>query len=233
MDAIFFCMTFPTMGWKWTLQDPYPIHLSHKQIWESHYIPHFYKIFHAIVFPLHKIIFNKKAPRFSQEATIELLTTGKYFIEEWFTYIRDFCSTIDPQVLPLYFSDKLLAREISYQTVGQGLAKVLKDGNKSLWPIFPVKCGSFSLANFFHATKESTHMEALRLHTFPKRKFDPNKVAYNVTTGVKLKPYNHDGNYFEDLLQLAISLEQVFEWAKANLKPEYFQRFQEFRDERL
>ena len=42
MDAICFCTKFPIMGWKWNLQDPYHIHLSHKQIWESHYIPHFY-----------------------------------------------------------------------------------------------------------------------------------------------------------------------------------------------
>ena len=30
IDAICFCTTFSTMGWKWTLQDPYPIHLSQK-----------------------------------------------------------------------------------------------------------------------------------------------------------------------------------------------------------
>jgi len=80
MDDICFCMTFPTMGWKWNTQDPYPIHLSHKQIWESHYIPHFYKIFHSIVFPLHQMIFNKKAPRFSQEAATDQLDVGNYFI---------------------------------------------------------------------------------------------------------------------------------------------------------
>ena len=114
MDAICFCTTFPTIGWKWTLQDPYPIHLSHKQIWESHYIPHFYKIFHVVVLPLHQMIFNKKSPRFSQEAATNLLTVSKYFIEEWFTYIRVFVSTTDPHVLTLYVSDKLLAREVAY-----------------------------------------------------------------------------------------------------------------------
>jgi len=40
------------------------------------------------------MIINKKSPRFSQAAT-DLLTIGKYFIEEWFTYIRVFGSTID------------------------------------------------------------------------------------------------------------------------------------------
>ena len=117
MDGIYFCTTFPTMGWKWTLQDPYPIHLSNKQIWESNYIPHFYKIFHVLVLPLNQIIFNKKAPRFSQEAKADLLIVGNKFIEEWFTYIRVFGSTVDPHVLPLYVSNKLLAREIAYQTM--------------------------------------------------------------------------------------------------------------------
>ena len=114
METIYFCMTFPTMGWKWTLQDPYPIHLSHKQIFELHYIPHLYKIFHVILLPLHQIIFNKKAPRISQEATADLHTVSKYFIEEWFTYIRVFGSTTNPHIHPLYVSVKLLAIEISY-----------------------------------------------------------------------------------------------------------------------
>ena len=114
MDTVCFCTVFLTMGWKWTLQDPYPIHLSHKKIWEFHYIPHFCKIFHCIIFPVHQIIFNKKAPRLSQEATIDLLVVRKYFIEEWFTYIRVFGSTADPHVLPLYVPDKLLEREIAH-----------------------------------------------------------------------------------------------------------------------
>jgi len=121
---------------------------------ESHYIHHFYNIFHVVVFPLHKIIFNKKAPRFSQEAAVDLFTIGKYFIEEWFTYISVFGNTADPHVLPLYVSNKLLARYISYQTMGKGLTKVLKDNKKSLWPSFPVKCIYFSLENSIHATNE-------------------------------------------------------------------------------
>ena len=30
MDAIGLCIKFPIMDWKWTLQDPYTIHLNHK-----------------------------------------------------------------------------------------------------------------------------------------------------------------------------------------------------------
>jgi len=81
MDTICFCNAFLTMAWKWTLHDLYPIHLNHKPIWESHYIPHFYNICHFVVLPLHQMTFNKKSPRFSQEAATDLLAVGKYFIK--------------------------------------------------------------------------------------------------------------------------------------------------------
>lgn len=71
--------------------------------------------------------------------------------------------------------------------MGKCLTKVLKDRKKPLWPSFHVKCSSFTLANFIHAIKESIHIEALRLHTLPKRKFDLDKVAYNINTIVKLQ----------------------------------------------
>jgi len=148
-------------------------------------------------------------------------------------HIRVFGSIANPHVPPLYISDKLLAREITYETIGKGLTKVLKEKKKLIWPSFPIKCGSFDLANFNHAIKESENMEALRLHTFLKRKFDPHKVANNITTMVKLKPYNHEDNDFEDLLQLSKSFEQAFDWAKVNLSPENFERFRELRNERL
>ena len=154
MDAIYFCTKFPIMGWKWTLQDPYPIHLSHKWMWESHFIPHFYKICHGVILSLHQLIFYKKTSIFSKEVAIDLLLVGKYFFEQWYTYIRVYGSTVDPHVLPLYVSDKLLAREIAHQIVGKGLTKTLKDNKKSLWPPFPIQCGSFSLEKFNHANKK-------------------------------------------------------------------------------
>lgn len=135
----------------------------------SHFIPHFYKICHGIILPLHQLIFDKKAPRFSKEATTNLLIVGKYFFEQWFTYIRVYGSTSDLHVLPLYVSDKLLAREIAHQTIRKGLIKTLKYNKKSLWQPFPIQCGSFSLEIFHHASKELLSLESLRLHTLPKR----------------------------------------------------------------
>ena len=85
----------------------------------------------------------------------------------------------------------------------------------------------FSLANFNHATKESLSLESLRLHTLPKGQVDPEKIAHNIATTVKIKTFNHEANNFEDLLQSAKSFEQVFEWARENLTPEDFESFQE------
>jgi len=120
---------------------------------ESHFIPHFYKICHGVILPLHQLIFDKKAPRFSNEAATDLLIVGKYFFEQWFTDIKVYGSTTNLHVLLLYVSDKLLAREITHQTIGKGLTMTLKYRKKSLWPPFPVWCGSFLFPNFNHANK--------------------------------------------------------------------------------
>ena len=66
--------------------------------------------------------------------------------------------------------------------------------------LFSCQVHSFDLENFNHAIKESTNMEALRLHTLPKKQFDLDKGAHKITNAVKLKPYNHKDNDFEDLL---------------------------------
>lgn len=117
--------------------------------------------------------------------------------------------------------------------MGKGLTKTLKDNKKSLWPIFPIRCGSFSLENFNHANQELLSLESLRLHTLPKRQFDPEKITHGITIVVKIKPFNHEANDSEDILQLAKSFEQAFDWAKKNLNPDDFEKFQEFKNQRL
>jgi len=54
MDAIYFGSKFPIMGWKWIVKDPLPIHIYHKDMWESQFNPHFYKICHGVMLPIHK-----------------------------------------------------------------------------------------------------------------------------------------------------------------------------------
>ncbi len=77
MDAICFVSDFPIMGWKWTVQIPVPIQIYHKVLWESNFIPHFFKICHLFMLPIYKILYNRDAPRFSLEAEVDILTVAR------------------------------------------------------------------------------------------------------------------------------------------------------------
>ena len=83
--------------------------------------------------PIHKQLYNRDAPSFSQEAKVDILLVTRWFGEETFTYIRVFGSITSPHILPYYVPDKLMAREISYQTVIEGeMSHTLKDSKKAI-----------------------------------------------------------------------------------------------------
>ena len=90
---------------------------------------------------------------FTKESLADIQMIDRCFFEESFSYIRVFGSSAPPHILPLYVFDKLMEREVAYQTIGNGLTKSLKDSKKSLWPSFPIQCGTFTLINFNHALK--------------------------------------------------------------------------------
>lgn len=58
MDAICFSSKFPIMGWKRIVRNPFPIHIYHKDMWESNFQPHFCKILHGVMLPIHKQLYN-------------------------------------------------------------------------------------------------------------------------------------------------------------------------------
>ena len=131
MDIVFFTSDFPTMGWKWTIQDPIPIHVYHNILWESKYEFNFTRFVMELLCHSFKLFFWK-SPRLSKEAQPNFTIIGKWFGEELFTYVIFYGSISKPHVLPLYVLDKLLAREIAYETVGHGLTKALKEAKKSV-----------------------------------------------------------------------------------------------------
>jgi len=76
--------------------------------------------------------------------------------------------------------DKFLAWELAYQITIEGTSKTLRNSKKQEWPIFPLRCGIFTLHDYKHVEKESEKMQMLNLSTIPNKQYDPNKVAYNV-----------------------------------------------------
>ena len=102
-------------------------------------------------------------------------------------YVRVFVSLTRPHVLPLYVPDKLLAREVAYQIVGNGRNKALKESKKSVWPPFPIHCGVYVMDNFKHVVLKINQIQCLNFPIIPSRKYDPNKVAKNFTAQVKVR----------------------------------------------
>lgn len=99
---------------------------------------------------IHQAVFDKRVPRLSDEVKIDIFPIGRWFGEEMFTYVRVFGSMEPPHVLPWYVPDKVLVREIAYQTIGDGITHTLKECKKSLWPSFPLQCGVYELDDFKH-----------------------------------------------------------------------------------
>ena len=116
--------------------------------------------------------------------------------------MRVFGSFASLHVLPLYVPDKLIAREIAYQTCGDGgLTKELKDKKKAIWPQFPVSCGAFSLFDVGHAFKEVSNVTCLKLFKFPRRLFDPYGIVKDFTTVVKVRVFSGEEDLFDDMFQ--------------------------------
>lgn len=229
LDIICFNSEYPVLGWRRTSSDPYPIHIYHKQLWKAHYKNNLYRICNGFVLPVYYSIFNKPTPRISQEALIDLTAVGSWFGEAKFTYVWLFGIITKPHVLPLYVPDKLLARELAYQVTVEGMSKTLRDSKKHMWPTFPLWCGIFTLHNYKHAEKEANKIQMLNLATIPNRKFDPRKVAYNVTSQAKLTKFDHEANDFDDLFASA----EIFYWVKglAHIKygEEGLEKFNRFK----
>ncbi len=60
--------------------------------------------------PIYQAVFDKKAPRLSEEAKADIQPLVRWFGEELFTFIIFFGSTAPPHVLPWYAPDRFLAR---------------------------------------------------------------------------------------------------------------------------
>ena len=57
-------------------------------------------------------------------------------------------------------------------------------------------------------------MTCLQLFKFSRRPFDPNEVAQNFTTVVKIKVFSEEKDLFDDIFQLKIILEEILHAAK-------------------
>jgi len=233
LDTLCFNSKFPVLGWRWTPQDPTPIHIYHQKLWKAYYKHHLYQVCNGFMLPIHHSIFDKPTPKISYQAGIDLTSIGRWFGEEKFTYVRIFGIHANPHVLPLYIPDKLLAREIAYQITSEGVTQTLRNKKKQVWPSFPFRCGVYALHDFKHVENEAEKMKALSLATLPNRGFDPNKVAYNALEQAILTKFDHAEDIFDDLFSSAESMSQVISMARTKYKDDKLVEFHGLREQRL
>jgi hypothetical protein len=128
---------------------------------------------------------------------------GDWYVKKYYTYIQIYGATGAPHLLPKYVPDKLLAREIAYQTIEKGATAYLSEKNKKYWPIFPIQVGSYSLENKKQDEKEVEALKELCLYLGEPKSHDPQNVVYEHMKVVKLAPQTmHESQFSEDVFEV-------------------------------
>jgi hypothetical protein len=209
MDAICFRTPFPLMNWSWTPTVTEPIHIYHSKLWEENEKDCFYEICHNVVIPIHEAIYGHPPPRISEQIMGNLGAIADWYIEESFSYIRVFGCFASPHALPRFLPDRLVCREVSYQTVSAGITKELKVAQKRVWPAYPIQVGIFSLSYFGHAKVEASALDDITLATIEFKKHDPHRVVENHLAQFNMKKYFHEDSPYDKVFRGARSYDEV------------------------
>jgi len=119
------------MGWAWSISN-IPVQVYCKDLWENKYKRQYANICYHFFAQAFELILGKPAPILSDEAMQVLSNIGDWYIEKDFTYIRIYGATAAPHLLPKFVLDRLVLREIAYQTILHGFnAFLVKEKLKS------------------------------------------------------------------------------------------------------
>jgi hypothetical protein len=80
-------------------------------------------------------------------------------MEKHYTYIKIFRCVDAPHLFPKYVPDKVIMRQISYQTMEVGITTFLSSNSRRFCQNFPIKVGKFTLINVPHAKKEEVSLK--------------------------------------------------------------------------
>jgi hypothetical protein len=129
IDVVCAVTPFPLLAWNWSSSEEV-VHIHCSKMWAINCKHFFYEICNHFMIPLHLILKNQPAPRFTQEAIDVIKEIGDWFIDEEFSYIRIYGCEGAPHLLPRYVPDRLALREIAYQIVGVGIVASLSRSQK-------------------------------------------------------------------------------------------------------
>ena len=125
----------------------------------------------------------------SEEALKVVQDNGHYYLTEEGLYLRIFCGSRAPSLLPKYAIDYVIHKEVVRQLYIDGVGNFLFEQNKSMYPPVPFYIGSYKFSKVKSAVEfveelEYFHFGEMSFH----RNDSENKVAdYCTTTGVHFK----------------------------------------------
>jgi hypothetical protein len=189
---------------------PTPIHEYCYQLCEVNFKNHFYDICDYFLTPLHKAIFGLHPHQISPRAIKALQKVGYWYMNKYYTYVRRHGATWLPHFFPKYVPNKLLAKEVTYQTVNKGVVAYLSKKIKIYWPNFPIHISQYSLLNKKHTEKEAKTLKEICLCTGDNKGNDPQNVVYDHLKAIKLSlQTTHEVKYVEDIFRGALHFEEV------------------------
>jgi hypothetical protein len=200
---------FIGMGWDWN-PTIFPIHVYYFQLWEDSYRRNFYDICEYFLVPLYVMIYKQKPLRISTKAMKYIKDIGDWYIGRYFTYIRVYGCASATHLLPRYIPDKLMIREISYQTVDARIMKLLASNSKRYWPKFPIIVGTHTLLNVSCAKKEEKYIKVFILCMGKDGQHDPKGTIQSHLKLVWLvSPNQHQLDPEEEIFRGYLSFEEV------------------------
>jgi len=211
LDMVMAQVDFPDISMRW-VSNSVPVHEFFSLLWVDNYIPHFYTICDRIAPRVHTVLFGHPPRRISAEAALTIKRLGGWFVEDFFTIIRVYGNE-EVSYLPVFVPDRLVIREIAFQTVKVGAFVRLNRHSKKTWPEFPISVGRFSLINRQYAEKEAKELERLQLCRAPHRFFDPHYKIKDMFSHYNLSCPEHqpdpDEERFQDIFDYVGKLREV------------------------
>jgi hypothetical protein len=145
-----------------------------------------------VVVPMHTAIYGYSPPRISDKIVTNLGKMADWYIEEKISYIRVFSCSVPPHDLPLFLPYRLVCHEVAHQNVHGGIIKELKSVQNKVWPIFPMKIGTFSLLDFGHLKVEAAVLEEIKLVNIKFKNHGPQNIIGNHMANCNMKRYEHE-----------------------------------------
>jgi hypothetical protein len=125
-------------------------------LWKNRYKKYYSVICNEFIIQIDFILFKKECPKVLVVAKKLISKVGHWYLDEHATYIRVFGATRAPHILPAHVPDRLVIREICYQTIFQGYNATLVKDKKQVFIPYEFHVG-------FYLVKDTTQAKQKRL----------------------------------------------------------------------